>query len=414
MNSKAFNRSEVIANYRNHVNLGMARLFELMNSAIEVDSEPSFIIDETGNRYLDCAGYCVFLLGHKPLPVVKAIQEQLLLNPMSSRTLINPQLANAARELARIAPLGLEYVWFGNSGSEVVEAALKLAKANGKHRWISMEGGYHGKSIGALSVSGRESYRKPFYPLLENVNFVPFGNIDALNKTLSKTQGDAAVILEPLQSEAGVIIPPLGYLKAVSDACHKYGAFLIVDEISTGLGRTGEWWRCQVESTRPDILLTGKSLGGGILPVSALIATKDAFAPFNKEPLLHTSTFAGNPLACVAVMATIKMIGDGVIGKAKNIGQRLLSEIQELTNFPVVSDVRGAGLLIGIEFQKEHYAADFILELMSRKVLVSHSLNAHKVVRLTPPVTLTNDNIEQLLEAVVASLSAVNKRYSSP
>ncbi|MGA2887751.1 MAG: aminotransferase class III-fold pyridoxal phosphate-dependent enzyme [Terracidiphilus sp.] len=372
---------------------------------------------EHGDCYLDCAGYCVFLLGHRHPAVVAAVQEQLALLPVSSRVMINGPLAVAATSLAAVAPSGLEYVWFGSSGAEAVEAALKLAIANGRSHWISMEGGYHGKSLGALSVSGRESYRAPFASLLPKVDFLSYGDAEAIEDALAGKGSESAVIMEPLQSEAGVIIPPPGYLKAVSDICHRHGALLIVDEISTGLGRTGAWWRCQTEMMEPDILLAGKALGGGVLPVSALIATAAAFRPFNKEPLLHTSTFSGNPLGCAAVVAALSAIrDDDVIAKSQRIGARLRSEIQMLSarhEGAQISAVRGAGLLIGIEFHQEHQAADFILELMSRRILVSHSLNAHKVVRLTPPSTLTDGNVNQLLTAVAESLAAIAHRHIS-
>jgi len=408
-------RAEIVATYRRHVSVGMARLFELMQGSVEVHSEGSFIVDDRGEHYLDCAGYCVFLLGHRHPSVVAAVQEQLAHHPVSSRVLINGPLAVAARDLAAVAPVGLEYVWFGASGAEAVEAALKLALANGHGRWISMEGGYHGKSLGALSVSGREAYRAPFASMLAAVDFVPFGDIDALQNALAQTDGDAAVILEPLQSEAGVVIPPPGYLKAVGEACRRHGALLIVDEISTGLGRTGAWWRCQVESMEPDMLLAGKALGGGVLPVSALLATAAAFRPFNREPLLHTSTFSGNPLACAAVVAALAAVrDDDVIFKAQRIGARLLSEIRTMVaahDGAPISAVRGAGLLIGLEFHEEHQAADFMLEMMGQRVLVSHSLNAHRVVRLTPPATLTRDDIKQLLAAIAGSLDVVARRH---
>lgn len=408
------NRSELITAYRQHVNVGMARLFELMHSPVEVDSVENFIVDECGERYLDCAGYCVFLLGHRHPSVATAVQEQLARHPVSSRVLINGPLAIAASSLAAVAPPDLEYVWFGTSGAEVVEAALKLAIANGRHRWISMEGGYHGKSLGALSVSGRQPYRAPFASVIPHVDFAPYGNIDALLLALADTDGDCAVILEPLQSEAGVVIPPDGYLQAVSEICRRHGAFLIVDEISTGLGRTGAWWRCQIEAMKPDILLAGKALGGGIVPVSALIATPEAFHPFNREPLLHTTTFSGNPLGCAAAVAAIAAVrDDDIIAKAHRIGMLLLTEIQRLATLHEgghVSAVRGAGLLIGIEFHAEHFAADFMLEMINQRVLVSHSLNAHKVVRLTPPATLSNRDVEHLLAAIDASLAALVRR----
>lgn len=405
--------SELLGSYRQHVNSGMARIYGLLGSSFEVSSAGNYIETHDGARYLDCAGYCVFLLGHAHPRVVSAVREQLERHPMSSRVMPHATLARASARLASIAPEGLPYVWFGSSGAEVVETALKLARANGRRRLIAMDGGFHGKSLGALSASGRPKYRAPFEPLLEPVVRVPFGEIQPLMAALESSRDDSAVIMEPLQSEAGVIVPSDGYLRAVREACDRQGALLIMDEISTGLGRTGSWWRSDVEAVRPDILLAGKALGGGVFPVSALLSSARAFAPFNREPLLHSSTFSGNPLACAAAQASIDVIEqEGLIERARTSGAALLQGLRAIAHDnPVVSEVRGAGLLLGIEFSAEHHAAQFMLEMMERRILIAHSLFGHRVARLTPPATLTGSEIERILESAEQSLRVLADKH---
>ena len=406
-------RSEVMRLYRRHVNSGMARVYELMNSVLEAESSGNWIVGHDGSRFLDCAGYCVFLLGHGHPAIVAAVREQLESHAISSRVLPHAAVALASAKLASVAPDGLDYVWFGSGGAEAVEAALKLVRAAGRKRLIAMEGAYHGKTLGALSVSGRAGYRAPFEPLLQGVTRVPFGDINALRAALSDSHGDVAVLMEPIQSEAGVIVPPPGYLREAKGECLRQGALLVVDEISTGLGRTGHWWSSVAQDATPDILIAGKTLGGGLLPVSAVVASEAAFAPFNREPLLHTSTFSGNPLACVAARATIEAIEqEDVLPRALEMGGALLKELKRAAHeCSVVKDVRGAGLLLGVEFTEEHQAADFMLEMMSRKVLVSHSSYGHRVARITPSATLTSGELEQVAIAARDSMRAVEARY---
>ena len=405
-------RAEVMRLYRRHVNSGWARIYELMNSALESESSGNYIVTHDGARYLDCAGYCVFLLGHGHPRVLEAVRAQLERHAMSSRVLPHAPVALASARLASIAPEGLSYVWFGSSGAEAVETAIKLARGNGRKRILSMEGGYHGKSLGALSASGRATYRAPFEPLLPEMSRVPYGDIEALRGALAGSDGDTAVLLEPLQSEAGVIVPPAGYLSAVADECTRHGALLIFDEISTGMGRTGRWWCSARENVVPDILLAGKALSGGLIPASAVIASEAAFAPFNRDPLLHTSTFSGNPLACAAVRATIDVIEDeGILERGRALGQRLLEGLQRAAaGCSVVRAIRGMGVLLGVEFEQEHHAADFILEMMTRKVLLCHSYYGHRVARLTPPATLTDEETEWIVAAAEQSLRAVDAR----
>jgi putrescine aminotransferase len=396
--------------YQRHVNSGMARLARLTGAGIEVHSEGSYVFDQEGRKYLDCGGYSVFLLGHRHPRLVSAIKGQLDRHPLATRILVNDELAKAAETLVDVAPAGLEYVWFANSGAEAVEAALKLARLQGKRRLIAMKGGYHGKTLGALSVTYNPLYRAPYEPLLPDVEFVPFGDAAALDVALNRGS-DCCVIVEPVQSECGVVIPPEGYLRQVEQLCRRSEAFVIFDEISVGLGRVGHWWAADREGVAPDVLLAGKALSGGVIPVSAAICTEAAYRPLNRDPMLHTSTFGGNPLACIAARTTIEVIRDeGLVARAHEMGDRLLAEICAILK-PVYGDcvreVRGLGLLFGIEFLNESVAGEFFVNLLGHHVLASHSLNAHKVVRLTPPAIMGETEMDWLLTAVEASMRQI-------
>ncbi|WP_339232519.1 aminotransferase class III-fold pyridoxal phosphate-dependent enzyme [Pseudomonas sp. FSL L8-0168] len=306
---------------RQHVNSGYARLASLMNLPIEQSSRGVYIYDEQGRQYLDAGGYGVFFLGHGHPVVVEAVTRQLQQNPLASKLLLNPQQAFAAHALAALCPGDLDYVFFCNSGAEATEAGLKLARLNGCRRTLSTLGGFHGKTLGALAVTGRESYREPFSGLLSNSEFVPFGDSVALEQQLRASPDKACVILEPIQAEAGVILPPSGYLRRVRQLCDQYGAVLIIDEIQSGLGRTGYWWGCDQEQVVPDIMLVGKSLSGGCVPVSAMVARAEIYAPFNRNPTVHTSTFGANPLAMAAVQATLQvMVQEDLVTRARLLG----------------------------------------------------------------------------------------------
>lgn len=406
---------EVIDTHHDHVNRGMARLMRLLNVGVEVSADGVHVTDHKGIRYLDCGGYCVFLLGRRHPCVLAAAIAQLENVALGSRLLVNRQQADAAKALASVAPAGLQYVWLANSGAEAVEAAMKLAKVNGRSRFIAMKGGFHGKTLGALSLTHSPKYRLPFAPLLPGVSFVDFGDIDALRLAMADGGADTAVVLEPIQSEAGVIIPPAGYLRAVEALCRERGALLILDEISTGLGRTGAWWVCQDEGVTPDILLCGKALSGGLVPVSALLCRAELYEAFNTNPLVHTSTFAGSPLVSAVVKAVIETLVElDAPRRAKQLGEQLLdglAAIQQRHQFPFLAAIRGRGLLIALEFTQDAFAGEFLLEMVANKVLISHSLNAHATARLTPPVTLTDTHVAQLLGAAEASLIAIHHRY---
>lgn len=401
--------------YRAHVNATHAITSSVMTGHAEVRAEGCSIFDEVGQEYLDCGGNGVFLLGHRHPDVVAAVQAQLESQPMQGRFLLNPAIARAAEALARVTPEGLEYVFLHCSGAEAVEMAIKLARLSGRRRLVATEGGFHGKSNGALSLTGRAKYRKPFAPLLDGVTHVPYGDADALDAVLAAAPGDCAVFLEPVQGENGVRIPPPGYLRGVEALCREHGALLVLDEIQTGLGRLGTWWGADLEDVRPDVLLSGKVLGGGVLPVSAVVATPEVFAKLNRDPYLHSSTFANSPIMAAAAAATIEVLEtSGVIEASAAVGAALLEGLRDVAaehGRGMVADVRGLGLLIGIEFASPGVAGEFLFELIGRhRVLPSYSLNADATLRFTPSALISAEQQERLLGSVAMTLDAVRER----
>lgn len=413
----ALNRSAIVDLYRRHVSAGWAKLAEFMALPLEVRSSGTRVYDEQGEPYLDCGGYGVFIVGHCHPAIVHAVKAQLERHPLATRLLLNPELAKAAQMLAAVAPPGLQHVCFTNSGTEATELGLKLARLNGKRRVVATRGGFHGKTLGALSVTGHPGYQKPFEPLLPGVRFVPFGDPDELRRAVARGVGACCVIMEPVQGEGGVVVPPPGYLRAVREICTKNDALLILDEIQTGLGRLGAWWGADREGVVPDVLLVGKGLSGGAVPVGATLASPAAYAALNRDPFLHTSTFAGNPLAMAAAQAAIRVIQEeGLVARANELGARLLGALRGVLADAcpdLVVDVRGVGLLIGIEFAAEALAGEFMLELLRRRVIASHALNAHRVVRLTPPAVLTDEDCNWLLGAVHEASAALRQRQTS-
>ncbi|AZF10847.1 Ornithine aminotransferase [Pseudomonas sp. R2-37-08W] len=405
----AIDAAQVDQYLRKHVNSGYARLASLMNLPIEQSSRGVYIYDDQGRQYLDAGGYGVFFLGHGHPVIVEAVARQLQKNALASKLLLNPQQAFAAHALAAHCPGNLEYVFFCNSGAEATEAGLKLARLNGCRRTLSTLGGFHGKTLGALAVTGRESYREPFSGLLSDSDFVPFGDSVALELQLRASSQKACVILEPIQAEAGVVLPPPGYLRRVRELCNQYGAVLIIDEIQSGLGRTGYWWGCDHEQVVPDIMLVGKSLSGGCVPVSAMVASATIYAPFNRNPTVHTSTFGANPLAMAAVQATLQvMVQEDLVARARLLGQDLharFSALLQQRGWAERVELRSAGLLFGFEFADASIAANMVMALIEQRIIVCHSLNDHRVLRLTPSPLLSTEDCNWLLEGFAQALT---------
>ncbi|MFI9504571.1 aspartate aminotransferase family protein [Nocardia sp. NPDC052566] len=394
--------AEVAQLYRAHLGVGRARIGEMVGGQVEVESEGAWITTSDGERYFNAGGYGVFIMGSRHPRVLAEVERQLHTHPVGSRMFLEPAAARAAQLLTSVTPPGLDRVHFSGSGAEATEAAIKIARLSGHHRLISMHGGYHGKTIGALSVTAKELYQKPFQPLLPEVTHIPYDDTTALAAELERYGETACVIVEPVQGEAGVIIPAGGYLSTVRALCTEYGAMLVVDEIQTGLGRLGAWWGCDQEQVVPDILLSGKALGGGIMPVAATIATSESFALLERDPFLHTSTFSAAPLAMAAVSGAIAAIEeDDLTGRAAVLGLELATEIEAIAfrHFGSrVREVRARGLLIGIELTEPGMAGALLIDLVNNNVIANFSLNSTTVLRLTPPAIMTPDDVEFLLD----------------
>jgi acetylornithine/LysW-gamma-L-lysine aminotransferase len=351
--------------------------------------------DINNKEYIDCmGGYGVALVGHRNPRVVAALKAQLDKIITVHTSLYNKTREEFLENLIKVAPKGLTQVHLGNSGAEAVEAAIKFArKFTGKPGMIAMNGSYHGKSLGALSVTFNPKYRKSFLPLVEKVDFAPFGDIEALRSKINKDT--AFVIMEPIQGESGIVVAPEGFLQAVRKICDENGILLIFDEIQAGLGRTGKMWACQHWDTAPDIMCLAKGIAGGV-PMSATLTRPDILASISKGE--HSSTFGGNPLSCAAGTATLQALTqDGLIDNAAKVGKIFIDGLEKLRQkHSIVREVRGKGLMIGIEMKFE--VRDILFDAIKEGVLLLYS--GRNILRLLPPLVITQDEINKVLEVL--------------
>lgn len=389
--------------YEKYVNPGMARLFRYMGlSTIEWESKGSIVTDLKGDQYLDLlGGYGMYGAGHSHPKIIAAVKEQLDRMAMPTKLLLNKPMADLSELLAQITPGDLQYSFICNSGTEAVEAALKLARLSKKKTGIiSTVGAFHGKSLGALSATGRDIFRKAFLPLVPGFTHVPYGDAEAVERAIN--EDTAAVIVEPIQGEGGVIVPPKGYLTALREICDRKDILLIVDEVQTGMGRTGKAFAVDHEGVVPDIMCLAKALGGGIMPIGAMVARPHLWEGFADAPFIHTSTFGGNPLACAAAIAAIKvMLEENLPAKAVERGEQFLTALHKWkAQYPdFIAEVRGMGLIIGIEFTDDGYAGFTISEMVNNKILAAYTLNNAKVIRIEPPLVITEAEVNRALEA---------------
>ncbi|MFC0072529.1 putrescine aminotransferase [Samsonia erythrinae] len=421
---------DVLDCFREYVNPGFLEYRKSVTTGCDYGavewcaSGPNTLIDTQGNEYLDClGGYGIFNVGHRNPNVIAAVERQLGRQPLHSQELLDPLRGMLAKTLAALTPGDLKYSFFSNSGTESVEAALKLAKAyqspRGKSTFIAASGAFHGKSLGALSATGKSAFRRPFMPLLPGFYHVPFGDINTLRKQVQQCQktGDdvAAIILEPIQGEGGVILPPEDYLPAVRALCDEVGALLILDEVQTGMGRTGRMFACEHYGVQPDILCLAKALGGGVMPIGATVATEEVFSVLFENPFLHTTTFGGNPLACAAALATVnELLTKNLPEQAATQGAFLLQGLQQLASeFPqLIIEARGLGLLQAIEFRKNKIGYAFAKALFQRHVLVAGTLNNAKSVRIEPPLTITREQCIRVLKEAKEALKELSDAMS--
>ena len=355
-----------------------------------VRGKGAHVWDADGREYVDLlGGIAVNALGHAHPALVEAVSGQLSTLGHISNFFTSEQQVALAEKLLEILGAGPGKVFFANSGAEANEAAFKLTRRTGRTHVVAAEGGFHGRTMGALALTSKEAYRTPFEPLPGEVTFVPYGDADALAAAV--TDETAAVLLEPMQGEAGVVVPPAGYLAAAREIATEHGALLWIDEVQTGIGRTGRWFTHQESGIAPDLVTVAKGLAGGI-PVGACIALGDAGTLL--QPGNHGTTFGGNPVACAAALAVIGTIeSDGLLSHVTEVGAVLR---EGLAADPRVTEIRGEGLLIGLDLASEA-SADVTAAALRHGFIINNPTPQR--IRLAPPLVLTREDADAFLAA---------------
>ncbi len=400
-----------------YLNAGMSKILRSLGCDIIYKTAYDCIIEDiNGIQYIDFAGgYGAFNMGHSNPYIIDTIHK---IEGKANLVFIglNPYEVILAANLAATTQYKLQRSFFCNSGSEAVESALKLARAaTKKTRILYCKNAYHGKTFGALSATDRPHYRIPFEPLIPDFDVVSYGSEHELREKL-KTNLYAAFIVEPIQGEGGVVIPPEGYMDKVREICTEYGTLLIVDEVQTGMGRTGRLYAYEHSGIIPDILCLAKSLGGGIIPIGACITTEEIYSKAYgrlEDCNLHSSTFGGNTYASAAAIAALEILyKDDLMTKTEEKGQYLVDGLKKIQlKCSVIKEVRGKGLLIGIEFKKEQQSGEagmvfnravYVAKrlLQEYHIITACSFNNIDVLRIEPPLIISYEQIDQLLRAM--------------
>lgn len=389
-------------------------------AAVEWSGEGAVFRDVLGREYLDClGGFGMMNLGWSHPEVTDAVRKQLLHSAMPSQELIDPLRGVLAHLMAQITPGDLKYSFFAASGTEAIEGSIKLAKMyTRKPGFIVATGAFHGKTMGALSMIGKSDFREPAGVLYGGpVYRVPFGDAQALERQLDDCKKAdieiAAVMFEPIQGEAGAIVPPDDFWPRVREITKQYGVLLIIDEVQTGLGRTGKMWGLDHWNVVPDILAVAKSLGGGVMPVSAFCSTEEIWqVMMHPNPFVHTTTTGGSALACAAAIASIKVtLRDKLWEQAAAKGDYLIPKLQKLaTQYPQIYEkITGKGLLIGMHFQNPEIGYKMAAGLFKRLVLVAGTLISSQTLRIEPPLIVSYQQLDNLLERLEDTLKDICK-----
>lgn len=360
-----------------------------------VSGKGAQVTDAKGDIYLDfLAGIATNVLGHAHPAVVKAVSKQIAILGHVSNFYAHPNVLELSKKLVAMTGDKSARVFFCNSGAEANEAALKLSRKTGRTRIVATKESFHGRTMGALSLTGQPAKRDPFKPLIKGITHVTYGDMGAMLKKVNKRT--AMVIVEPIMGEAGVIVPPLGYLQALRELCDETGALLVFDCVQTGMGRTGDWFGYEYSGVRPDVITLAKGLGGG-LPLGAMIALGDAASLF--VPGDHGSTFGGNPVATAAALAVIETIEKReLLERVSKVGVELMAELALIDG---VKEVRGAGLLIGIEFNQP-IAKNVAKRCEKLGVLVNG--NSETVIRIAPPLIVSDREIMKFVKIFAQSV----------
>ena len=412
---------ESVKYWNEHVNAGFLQYRKSVSTdytAVEWEDEGAVFRDVNGKEFIDMlGGFGIYVVGHRHPKVLKAVTDQLQKQAIHSQELIDPLRTYLAKLVSQITPGDLNFSFFSNSGTESIEGCLKMAMlTTGRRKLVGTIGAFHGKSLGSLGGTSKAFFREPFLPLL-NWMHVPFGDVEALRMVVASGDftGDrvAAVVIEPIQGEGGIVVAPPGYLKAAREICDQYGCMLIFDEVQSGMGRTGKMCCCEHDGVTPDLMALGKGFGGGVMPIGAVVGTPKTWQKYIDNPFLHTTTFGGNPLACAAAIATIHvLLEENLLQAAAEKGEYLLKHINALAaKYPkVLKLARGRGLMLGMEFTDNDLGYKVATELFARQILISGTYINARVLRVEPALTIGYPQLDKFLGALEDSLKAVSAK----
>lgn len=369
------------------------------------EAEGVWVHDPDGNKYLDMlAAYSAVNQGHRHPKIIQALKDQADRATLTSRAFHNDQLGTWYEKVCQLS--GMEMALPINTGAEAVETAIKAARRwaydvkgveNNKAEIIAMNGNFHGRTLGATSLSSEATYRRGYGPLLDGINLVDYGDIEQIKAAIN--DNTAAVLVEPIQGEAGIIIPEEGFLKELRQVCDENNVLFIADEIQAGLGRTGKMFATEWEDVKPDMYILGKALGGGVFPISCVLSSREVLGVFN--PGSHGSTFGGNPLACAVSIAALEVLEEeNLVERAQELGKYFMDELKKIDN-PAIVEVRGKGLFIGVELNE---AARPFCEALKEEGLLCKETH-RTVIRFAPPLTITKEELDWALDKVRKVLS---------
>jgi putrescine aminotransferase len=423
--------ADCVHNFAAYVNPGILEYRKSVSTdytAVEWSDDGATFKDIHGREFIDClGGFGIYMLGHRHPTVVRAVTKQLERQALHSQELLDPLRGYLSELLALVTPGDLKYSFLVNSGTEATEGALKFAKLYAySHKpshtkgIISTTRAFHGKSMGSLSVSGKAEFREPFTPLVPGARFVPYGDADALDRELKVCDmigfDIAAFIAEPVQGEAGAVVPPDDYFPNVREICDKWGILFVCDEVQTGMGRCGTLWGIEHWGVAPDIMGMGKAFGGAVVPAGNIIVTEKVFQTMFDNPYLHTTTFGGNPVASAAALAALHVtLQEDIPRQAAEKGAYLKAKVQELADaYPdLYEEVRGLGLLIGMQFRSAEIGYAVSSGLFGAGVLVGGTLNNAQTFRLEPPAVISYTQLDTVVERLATVLETVHAQGAS-
>jgi len=373
---------------------------------VAAKAQGATITDSDGKTYIDCVGgYGLFNLGHNNPDIIESLSDQLQEQQLLTKPLISEVQVRLAECIEKITPGDLRCSFILNSGSEAIDCAIKLARLHkGGKTIITAQKSFHGHTFGALTASGIPSFKRAFQPLLPGFISVPFGDIEALKQSIKVDTG--AILIEPIQHEAGIHLPPDGYLKKVRELCDEHDLILILDEIKTGFGKTGRMFACEHYDVVPDILVLGKSLGGGLIPAGAVVAKSHLWKRFGLSFPMSASSYGGNVLACRVGLSTIRYIQEGnLLADCEEKGKMLLRSLRDcVSEYPnILKSVEGLGLLIGIETKSGKVALDLAKEMIRRGIIMVPAFGNSSVLMVEPPLVISLQQIRTVVDSFAAA-----------